>query len=129
MIRRPPRSTRTDTLFPYTTLFRSHVEVEGSCFDIGISALLLQTLDLGVALDPIIELPDHGSRNCIGGAVERRAHSRWHDEQVDAVSSQIAQCCWANERAIEIRTGLDAVKTQCIGKAVAPVGQVERSEE
>src|SRR3546814_5680086 len=26
MIRRPPRSTRTDTLFPYTTLFRSHDE-------------------------------------------------------------------------------------------------------
>src|SRR3546814_12240585 len=26
MIRRPPRSTRTDTLFPYTTLFRSTVE-------------------------------------------------------------------------------------------------------
>src|SRR3546814_19594025 len=34
MIRRPPRSTRTDTLFPYTTLFRSvarpyHVDVLG----------------------------------------------------------------------------------------------------
>src|SRR3546814_8385071 len=31
MIRRPPRSTRTDTLFPYTTLFRSyppHLRVE-----------------------------------------------------------------------------------------------------
>src|SRR3546814_2077821 len=26
MIRRPPRSTRTDTLFPYTTLFRSEDE-------------------------------------------------------------------------------------------------------
>src|SRR3546814_12146944 len=26
MITRPPRSTRTDTLFPYTTLFRSEVE-------------------------------------------------------------------------------------------------------
>src|SRR3546814_17440455 len=25
MMRRPPRSTRTDTLFPYTTLFRSHL--------------------------------------------------------------------------------------------------------
>src|SRR3546814_8763839 len=25
MLRRPPRSTRTDTLFPYTTLFRSNV--------------------------------------------------------------------------------------------------------
>src|SRR3546814_6806585 len=28
MIRRPPRSTRTDTLFPYTTLFRSHPHVQ-----------------------------------------------------------------------------------------------------
>src|SRR3546814_20734612 len=28
MIRRPPRSTRTDTLFPYTTLFRSNDKVE-----------------------------------------------------------------------------------------------------
>src|SRR3546814_13456104 len=29
MIRRPPRSTRTDTLFPYTTLFRSkHVDLD-----------------------------------------------------------------------------------------------------
>src|SRR3546814_19571765 len=27
MIRRPPRSTRTDTLFPYTTLFRSAIAV------------------------------------------------------------------------------------------------------
>src|SRR3546814_10506568 len=27
MIRRPPRSTRTDTLFPYTTLFRSKVDL------------------------------------------------------------------------------------------------------
>src|SRR3546814_19453313 len=29
MIRRPPRSTRTDTLFPYTTLFRSGLEAIG----------------------------------------------------------------------------------------------------
>src|SRR3546814_13379090 len=29
MIRRPPRSTRTDTLFPYTTLFRSVLEWAG----------------------------------------------------------------------------------------------------
>src|SRR3546814_3573350 len=27
MIRRPPRSTRTDTLFPYTTLFRSKANI------------------------------------------------------------------------------------------------------
>src|SRR3546814_2372731 len=30
MIRRPPRSTRTDTLFPYTTLFRSDVQGRGN---------------------------------------------------------------------------------------------------
>src|SRR3546814_10849525 len=30
MIRRPPRSTRTDTLFPYTTLFRS-IEMSAMC--------------------------------------------------------------------------------------------------
>src|SRR3546814_6442427 len=29
MIRRPPRSTRTDTLFPYTTLFRSLTRAVG----------------------------------------------------------------------------------------------------
>src|SRR3546814_1309124 len=36
MIRRPPRSTRTDTLFPYTTLFRS--ARAGRCFRIGHGA-------------------------------------------------------------------------------------------
>src|SRR3546814_12196819 len=32
MIRRPPRSTRTDTLFPYTTLFRSDGQRPGEDF-------------------------------------------------------------------------------------------------
>src|SRR3546814_10500894 len=32
MVRRPPGSTRTDTLFPYTTLFRS---IEPACFQLG----------------------------------------------------------------------------------------------
>src|SRR3546814_1839843 len=36
MIRRPPRSTRTDTLFPYTTLFRS---VHGGTSGIGTTAI------------------------------------------------------------------------------------------
>src|SRR3546814_17679233 len=31
MIRRPPRSTRTDTLFPYTTLFRSSGRCQRAC--------------------------------------------------------------------------------------------------
>src|SRR3546814_5532724 len=44
MIRRPPRSTRTDTLFPYTTLFRSSdTEVDGI---IPIATASLQTTDI-----------------------------------------------------------------------------------
>src|SRR3546814_18823251 len=33
MIRRPPRSTRTDTLFPYTTLFRSYPQFAAADLD------------------------------------------------------------------------------------------------
>src|SRR3546814_9114941 len=39
MIRRPPRSTRTDTLFPYTTLFRSVAGVTLTALGAGASTL------------------------------------------------------------------------------------------
>src|SRR3546814_1637153 len=38
MIRRPPRSTRTDTLFPYTTLFRSPCADERCAGNLGLTA-------------------------------------------------------------------------------------------
>src|SRR3546814_10838571 len=41
MIRPPPRSTRTDTLFPYTTLFRSGVVASVDAGSIGVRAALL----------------------------------------------------------------------------------------
>src|SRR3546814_2748236 len=40
MIRRPPRSTRTDTLFPYTTLFRSSASKAESARDATLAASL-----------------------------------------------------------------------------------------
>src|SRR3546814_13507291 len=43
MIRRPPRSTRTDTLFPYTTLFRSH----GAAIGLGVTQLLPMDIRIG----------------------------------------------------------------------------------
>src|SRR3546814_10532387 len=46
MLRRPPRSTRTDTLFPYTTLFRSQVYP--------VTSLMLQTLQGGYAFMLVI---------------------------------------------------------------------------
>src|SRR3546814_9728233 len=45
MIRRPPRSTRTDTLFPYTTLFRSTATPNGN-IRTNIAAATLKGLDI-----------------------------------------------------------------------------------
>src|SRR3546814_4363145 len=47
MIRRPPRSTRTDTLFPYTTLFRSYI---------GLSEVSADTIRRANAAYPISDL-------------------------------------------------------------------------
>src|SRR3546814_13068553 len=55
MLRRPPRSTRTDTLFPYTTLFRSHLHRE---------------MDVA-ALGPAIDLAAAGE-HAVVAEVERR---------------------------------------------------------
>src|SRR3546814_18945209 len=49
MIRRPPRSTRTDTLFPYTTLFRSPFVVQRDCVDTS-SGLRIDSPPSGVVL-------------------------------------------------------------------------------
>src|SRR3546814_2623786 len=59
MIRRPPRSTRTDTLFPYTTLFRSEVNVVG-LFNRAAPMMVEDSTDLKV-VKRISPLP-HGKR-------------------------------------------------------------------
>src|SRR3546814_8190945 len=46
MIRRPPRSTRTDTLFPYTTLFRSWVHFALAAVAAGIIGYVFGQHDL-----------------------------------------------------------------------------------
>src|SRR3546814_972726 len=52
MIRRPPRSTRIDTLFPYTTLFRSDLDGDGLLLVlVGGEGLGLLGRDEGVPLD------------------------------------------------------------------------------
>src|SRR3546814_1341935 len=70
MIRRPPRSTRTDTRFPYTTLFRSRVVEQGEaesaiCLD-GLACLALGGFEPGdgseFAAMPAPELTQAGYR-------------------------------------------------------------------
>src|SRR3546814_9050630 len=55
MKRLPPRSTRTDTLFPYTTLFRS---VEGDAVELASGSFRIRTSPLREILD-IAAAPDH----------------------------------------------------------------------
>src|SRR3546814_4844752 len=50
MIRRPPRSTRTDTLFPYTTLFRSILPLEATEFRLEQGAQRMQPRKLAAGL-------------------------------------------------------------------------------
>src|SRR3546814_14619305 len=57
MIRRPPRSTHTDTLFPYTTLFRSH---RGAGDEPGGDAA---TQHRSAAVAPVADLDSRHRRN------------------------------------------------------------------
>src|SRR3546814_11368088 len=63
MIRRPPRSTRTDTLFPYTTLFRSLGVY------LGIKAAIREGLGTDRAEGVRVAIQGVGS---VGGGVARR---------------------------------------------------------
>src|SRR3546814_6850238 len=68
MIRRPPRSTRTDTLFPYTTLFRSGLQRagdKGECLPGG-----QRVAGAGVAVGAGFQRVDQGVESGPGG--ERR---------------------------------------------------------
>src|SRR3546814_19958523 len=81
MIRRPPRSTRTDTLFPYTTLFRS-----------GHVALAVQAVrrlaadDAGIAL---VELEPHGARHLLLAMVDRGLEHLALRREPEAVVDQL----------------------------------------
>src|SRR3546814_10102185 len=59
MIRRPPRSTLTDTLFPYTTLFRSGGQVALSPGANGLpGALSIQAGALAIQIKPECQVED-----------------------------------------------------------------------
>src|SRR3546814_13064685 len=93
MIRRPPRSTRTDTLFPYTTLFRSVLVNDGETL-----AALLRDLErrLGDLAAAFARDDAHGDGDVLGRpeltgagdhvAVGLEAHVVLpHEHQVDVV--------------------------------------------
>src|SRR3546814_9860106 len=96
MIRRPPRSTRTDTLVPYTTLFRS-VEPVVQVLVVGD-----QFLDLGVGLVDVLGVA--GQRDPAeraDAAAEQRAHAgRDEAGKVEGVLAAFVECHLADGVAV-----------------------------
>src|SRR3546814_17882461 len=71
MIRRPPRSTRTDTLFPYTTLFRSVTLDDAEIDALGRDVMALYLDDYAAKWDALLaDIAVQPSQN-LGAAVER----------------------------------------------------------
>src|SRR3546814_10028058 len=66
MIRRPPRSTRTDTLFPYTTLFRSLVCKDGQ--------IPFQKID-----EDLLTRPEHRPQRAVLVNFDPFPDLLWHD--------------------------------------------------
>src|SRR3546814_3642444 len=79
MIRRPPRSTRTDTLFPYTTLFRSFVQ-----------GLRTELTTLADAVDA--RFPDNLHASVVDGRLSlRRLQGAQVTQAIAAVDSAITE--------------------------------------
>src|SRR3546814_4387896 len=78
MIRRPPRSTRTDTLFPYTTLFRSLHR----CAGVHEFAL---AVDVAPAFLARPLEPDQGSVADEGERVGSRLRSEGHTSELQSL--------------------------------------------
>src|SRR3546814_20205028 len=68
MIRRPPRSTRTDTRFPYTTLFRSNVSLERGEFRFQTDADLLN----GISQSDIEQKAAEIAQSAVGSEIAER---------------------------------------------------------
>src|SRR3546814_14820780 len=88
MIRRPPRATRTDTLFPYTTLFRSN-QALGRWFEFLEGVRYAQRLSRrrrAGAADDRRDAPRDRSRNrsrnlALRRPADRRGNARDHERR------------------------------------------------
>src|SRR3546814_10149026 len=76
MIRRPPRSTRTDTLFPYTTLFRSNLMRAHGAAVQAYRAEGAHEIGLVVNIEPKHAATDSGD----DAAAVKRAHAYMNEQ-------------------------------------------------
>src|SRR3546814_14868160 len=77
MIRRPPRSTRTDTLFPYTTLFRSvSAEIQASDWKDGVDSICRALAWCDGAARRAIECGDVTALQSVWSLIEQHVFGR-----------------------------------------------------
>src|SRR3546814_2178339 len=92
MVRRPPRSTRTDTLFPYTTLFRSSIECRKQatlCRDADICRVVIQRLK--PRLRPLVCSANFHSQSTLGNGRQHLVNRQDHRDRIrtpDALQSR-----------------------------------------
>src|SRR3546814_20112496 len=92
MIRRPPRSTRTDTLFPYTTLFRSLARALLFEFEqLHMAAHALARADGGEEADLVAAIVDAHLDAFDPGPVGARAEHRDQRERQETVRDRAAE--------------------------------------
>src|SRR3546814_14165496 len=89
MIRRPPRSTRTDTLFPYTTLFRSEfAKAEGAAFVNGTGVNQPKGFLQSPVTDEVDDVRAFGALQYVAsGAADGFAAANPEDRLIDLVQS------------------------------------------
>src|SRR3546814_8329861 len=92
MIRRPPRSTRTDTLFPYTTLFRSFLPV---LLIIGFWFFMMRQMQQG------------GSKGAM--SFGRSRAKLLNEDQTKVTFADVAGCDEAEERSEEHTSELQSL--------------------
>src|SRR3546814_19565900 len=106
MIRRPPRSTRTDTLFPYTTLFRSIEAITGMRF--------------GDPARPLLVSVRSGARASMPGMMDTVLNLGLNDETVEGLGTAADDRRFAYDsyrrfiqlyRSEERRVGKECVRT------------------
>src|SRR3546814_7974022 len=106
MIRRPPRSTRTDTLFPYTTLFRSEafasasdgvivvsLGAEGGTIDAEFALSSGQRVDIDAANSEVTMRGRNNADRGIAGRLsfEARARVRAEGGRIEADGSMLRE--------------------------------------